>query len=102
MSSVQIEQKSYEMPPRDGFTVTHFTQSVTLTNTGNATLSISAILAAGAFNGDFRESNDCPTSLASGAKCSVSVTFQPTGTGTRNANLLFIDNAGNTPQSPRV
>ena len=24
MSSGQIEQKSYEMPPRDGFTVTHF------------------------------------------------------------------------------
>jgi predicted enzyme related to lactoylglutathione lyase len=24
MSSVQGEQKSYEMPPRDGFTVTHF------------------------------------------------------------------------------
>jgi catechol 2,3-dioxygenase-like lactoylglutathione lyase family enzyme len=24
MSSVQIEQKNYEMPPRDGFTVTHF------------------------------------------------------------------------------
>jgi catechol 2,3-dioxygenase-like lactoylglutathione lyase family enzyme len=24
MSSVQIDQKTYEMPPRDGFTVTHF------------------------------------------------------------------------------
>ena len=24
MSSVQIEQKSYEMPPRDGFTVSYF------------------------------------------------------------------------------
>ena len=24
MSSVQIEQKSYEMPPREGFTVAHF------------------------------------------------------------------------------
>jgi hypothetical protein len=24
MSSVRIEQKSYEMPSRDGFTVTHF------------------------------------------------------------------------------
>jgi hypothetical protein len=24
MSSVQIEQKSYEMPPREGFTLTHF------------------------------------------------------------------------------
>jgi hypothetical protein len=24
MSSVQIEQKSYEMPPREGFTVTLF------------------------------------------------------------------------------
>jgi hypothetical protein len=24
MSSIQIEQKSYEMPPRDGFTVAHF------------------------------------------------------------------------------
>ena len=24
MNSVQIEQKSYEMPPHDGFTFTHF------------------------------------------------------------------------------
>jgi hypothetical protein len=24
MSGLGIEQKSYEMPPRDGFTVTHF------------------------------------------------------------------------------
>src|ERR1700676_1213520 len=24
MSSVQVEQKSFEMPPREGFTVTHF------------------------------------------------------------------------------
>ena len=24
MSSVQVEEKSYEMPPRDGFTVAHF------------------------------------------------------------------------------
>ena len=24
MGSVQIEQKSYEMPPREGFTVAHF------------------------------------------------------------------------------
>jgi predicted enzyme related to lactoylglutathione lyase len=24
MTSVQVEQKSYEMPPRDGFTVAHF------------------------------------------------------------------------------
>jgi hypothetical protein len=24
MNSVQIEQKSYEMPPRDGFSVAHF------------------------------------------------------------------------------
>src|SRR5207244_10176190 len=24
MNSVQIEQKSYEMPPREGFTVAHF------------------------------------------------------------------------------
>jgi len=24
MSSVRIEQKSYEMPPRDGFTITHY------------------------------------------------------------------------------
>ena len=24
MSGVQMQQKNYEMPPRDGFTVTHF------------------------------------------------------------------------------
>ncbi len=24
MNAVQVDQKSYEMPPREGFTVTHF------------------------------------------------------------------------------
>jgi hypothetical protein len=24
MNAVQVEQKSYEMPPREGFTVAHF------------------------------------------------------------------------------
>jgi hypothetical protein len=32
MNAVQIEQKSYEMPPREGFTVAHFLTSPTSTD----------------------------------------------------------------------
>jgi len=37
MSSVRIDQKSYQMPPRDGFTVTHIS-SPSPTSTGRLIL----------------------------------------------------------------
>jgi len=68
-------------------------QTVTLTNSGTTPLTISSISVTGSNAGDFAQSNACPSSLAAGAKCTISVVFTPTATGNRSANLTFIDNA---------
>ena len=69
-------------------------QGVTLTNTGTASLSISGISA----SGDFGETNNCGSSLAAGGNCNISVTFSPTGSGTRTGTLSITDNASGSPQ----
>ena len=77
-------------------------QSVTLTNTGNAALTITSIAVTGANSGDFAQTNTCPvspTTLAAGANCKINVTFDPTATGARNASVTITDNAANSPQS---
>jgi Abnormal spindle-like microcephaly-assoc'd, ASPM-SPD-2-Hydin len=70
-------------------------QGVTLSNTGNAALSIISITA----SGDFSESNNCGTSVAAGANCVINVTFAPTQSGSRSGTLTISDNAGGNPQS---
>jgi YVTN family beta-propeller protein len=74
-------------------------QTVTLTNSGNADLSITSISANGLNGADFAQTNNCGTSLVAGANCTIGVTFVPLATGTRTASLLVTDNAGNSPQS---
>jgi hypothetical protein len=50
--------------------------------------------------GDFAESaTTCGTSLAAKTKCTVSVTFTPTATGTRSGQLSVSDSASNSPQT---
>ena len=75
-------------------------QSVTLTNTGNAALSITSIGLAGTNGGDFAQTNNCGTSVAANnGSCTVSVTFTPTSTGIRTAAVTIIDNAPGSPHS---
>jgi hypothetical protein len=74
-------------------------QSVTLTNTGNATLSITSIGLAGTNSGDFSQTNTCGSSVTAGANCSISVNFTPTATGSRNASVPITDNASGSPQT---
>jgi hypothetical protein len=70
--------------------------SVTLTNSGSATLNISSITA----SGDFHISNNtCGATVAAGANCAVSVTFTPTKKGARKGTLSFSDNAPGSPQT---
>src|SRR3989475_8822344 len=81
--------------PKTVIGVTSKPKSVTLTNTGTATLNISSITA----SGDFHISNNtCGATVAAGASCAVSVTFTPTKKGTRAGHLTFTDNAPNSPQ----
>jgi N-acetylneuraminic acid mutarotase len=72
-------------------------QEVTVTNTGNAPLSIATL----AIAGDFAQTNTCPVagSLALGQSCAIDVTFTPRGTGLRTGALTMTDNAIGSPQS---
>jgi subtilase family serine protease len=72
-------------------------QTVTLSNTGNASLSISGIAIGGTNPGDFAQTNTCSSSLAAGANCAINVTFTPATTGGRSASLTITDNARGSP-----
>jgi hypothetical protein len=74
-------------------------QTVTLTNSGTASLTITSVALNGTNPGDFAQTNNCPASLAANASCTVSVTFKPTISGSRTATLTFLDNAANSPQT---
>jgi hypothetical protein len=68
---------------------------VTLTNTGNASLSLTSV----SVTGNFAQTNNCGTSLPAGASCTVNVTFTPKAVGSPTGTLSFADNG---PQSPQV
>jgi trimeric autotransporter adhesin len=55
-----------------------------ITLTGVGALTIKSI----STTGNFSQSNDCPSSLASGASCTVDVTFTPSAAGTRTGSLV--------------
>ena len=84
-------------------------QSVTLTNAGNASLAISGIQV----SGDFSENDNCPTTLSEGAACTINLVFTPTVDGTRSGTLTVaqknsietvsltgVGSAGNVQLSP--
>ena len=75
-------------------------QTVTLTNTGNAALNISSLTITGANSGDYAQTNTCGSSVAANnGNCSISVTFTPTATGARAASVTISDNATGTPHT---
>jgi hypothetical protein len=70
------------------------TLGVTITNTGNAKLTLSSLTTLG----DFTESDNCGGSVAAGASCTAEVKFVPTATGHRTGTLMITDNAGGGTQ----
>ncbi len=70
-------------------------QAETLTNTGNAALTVGTIQT----TGDFAQVNNCPATLAASSSCTINVTFTPTASGTRNGTLTVSDGAWNSPQT---
>jgi hypothetical protein len=74
-------------------------QPVALTNTGTATLSITSITVTGANPADFPRTNNCGSSIAAGASCTINVTFQPTSKGTRTASLSIATMPGTIRRS---
>jgi hypothetical protein len=74
-------------------------QNVTLTNTGNQTLTVSSIHITGPNSSEFSQQNNCPASLAQFANCTIAVVFTPTATGPQNAMISVVDNAPGSPQN---
>jgi FG-GAP-like repeat/Abnormal spindle-like microcephaly-assoc'd, ASPM-SPD-2-Hydin len=71
---------------------------ITLTNKGKASLSISQITTTGKDAGDFRQTNNCGSSVPAGGSCTIEVTFAPTAKGKRSAELSVSDDGGGSPQ----
>lgn len=72
-------------------------QLVTVSNGGTSAVTLTSIGFSGTNPGDFSQSTTCGSSLAAGSTCSVYVTFTPTATGARSANLAI---ASSDPSSP--
>jgi len=62
-------------------------QSVTVTNIGGLPLPLCDITLAGSHPGQYSQTNDCGSSLAVSASCTVSVAFTPTMRGPLAATL---------------
>jgi len=77
-------------------------QSVTLTNTGSGTLTITGFSFAGTNPSDFTlSSTGCKQSqsLAVGASCTFGIAFAPQTVGNRSATLQITDNSAQSPRS---
>ena len=77
-------------------------KTVTLQNTGTASLVIAGITITGANAADFSLSavpNACGGSIAPGLTCAIGATFTPTNTGTRTAAVSIAHNAAGSPHT---
>jgi hypothetical protein len=73
--------------------------TITLTNVGSATLSISSITT----SGDFTQTNNCGAFVSGGAgTCSIQVIFTPSSVGQQTGQITINDNAGTGVQGITV
>jgi hypothetical protein len=75
--------------------VTSAAQMVTVTNNGLATITFNAITA----SAQFAQTNNCSPTLASGASCTVNVTYTPTTIGAAAGTVTFTDNDPGSTQT---
>jgi Abnormal spindle-like microcephaly-assoc'd, ASPM-SPD-2-Hydin len=69
-------------------------RQVTLRNTGAGVLKVNHI----SVTGPFRQTNNCPSSIAPGANCTLSVKFHPITKGVFHGTVSVMDNAPGSPQ----
>ena len=93
--------------PTTSISTTSAAQTITITNTGNDSsgsflyFGAGAIAKTGTNASDFTVVTDtCSSSvIAQLGTCSITVTFTPSGTGTRTANLVFTSDATTSPNT---
>lgn len=70
-------------------------QTVTLTNSGATTLTLTGVVA----TSPFAETTDCTATLSAGTSCTINVTFTPAVVGTTNGALRISDDAPGSPHT---
>lgn len=70
-------------------------QNITVDNSGSVSVTVNSVAASGSYS----ETDNCRgVTLTAGETCSISVTFEPTVTGSVPGAITVSDNAGSTPQ----
>jgi dienelactone hydrolase len=87
--SCKIRPRNFCPPPA---------QTITLTDTATAALTINGIATTGPNAAQFSLANDCPASVNGGSSCTVSVTFHPLAVGSYTASVSFDDGSSDSPQ----
>jgi Pro-kumamolisin, activation domain/Bacterial Ig-like domain (group 3)/Abnormal spindle-like microcephaly-assoc'd, ASPM-SPD-2-Hydin len=95
-TTVSYSPTSYVFPATTVSTTSPTTGVVTVKNTGTSPESFSTISFAGTNASSFSDTTNCPlgATLAAGASCTVTMSFQPTTTGTLTATLNIVDGFG--------
>lgn len=70
-------------------------KTATLTNSGNATATISSITT----TSDFMQTTTCGPTLAANSSCTISIVFAPTISGTRTGTTTVVDSATGSPRT---
>jgi hypothetical protein len=83
--------------PTQTISTTSAARTVTLTNTGNAALSVTQV--ATTPNPEFAATSNCVGTVNAGASCTISVTFTPSAAGTRSGTLSITSNAATSPNT---
>lgn len=73
-------------------------QTVTLTNIGTSPLVVSKISIVGTGASDFKQTNNCGSSVAAGSHCAIDVTFAPLTAGTFQPALSLSYEGAGSPQ----
>jgi sugar lactone lactonase YvrE len=81
----------------EGLGSTSSPETLTVSNTGNTTVTFTSI----AMTGDFAGATlaQCPSIAVDAKPCSFQITFTPTAAGTRTGTITFTDNATGSPQT---
>ena len=91
-ASLSVSTLSFASQPSG---TTSSAQTVSLSNTGNAVLTISQI----STSANFAQSNNCGSSVQAAASCQITVTFVPSTTGALTGSLTVMDNAAGSPMT---
>jgi len=72
-------------------------QSISVSNSGNADLVVSSVAVSGTDGASFVLTNNCTTPVVPASSCSIGISFKPTSTGAKTGTLTVLSNASGQP-----